>query len=519
VTRLAASVAVPAERAARYRAEGWWGATGLADGVEAAGRARPDALAVADGERRLTWAELARAVAGGVDRLSAHGMGTGDGVVLVAGNTVAGVVAYHALLRAGATTVVLDRRCGTTDVRHALDVLGEGAGVVVPSGERDRLLGGAVAAIDLEPFADVPATAPAAMWPEPVRDAPVVVLFTSGTTSRPKGVLHSLDTLTAGAANMARITEADETTVLFLVSPLTSITGIMQIHLAADRHAALVLEDHFDAEASLDRIDAVGATVLGGAPVIAERLLHAARRRGVDRIALRTLALGGSMLPRPLLELATDTFGIEIARVYGSSEAPNFSGSTPGDDRERRLSDDGALMPGGEVRVGSAEHPQEGLVRGPGVFLGYADPADTAAAFEGDWYRTGDSMEVVDGRITVIGRLKDVVDRNGLKISLSEVDAALDGLPGAVKHAGFARPDPATGERLAVAVHLERGTVVTLADVVAHLRARGTAVRKLPEELVIWDGPLPRTASGKVVRSRLVMDAPAMRSEVADRLR
>jgi acyl-CoA synthetase (AMP-forming)/AMP-acid ligase II len=301
--------------------------------------------------------------------------------------------------------------------------------------------------------------------------------------------------------------------VLYLVSPLTSITGIMQVHLVADRHAALVLDDHFDAEASLDRIDAVGATVLGGAPVIAERLLHAARRRATNRIALRTLALGGSM------ELATDTFGIEIARVYGSSEAPNFSGSTPADDRERRLSDDGGLMPGSEVRVGSAEHPQEGLLRGPGVFLGYADPADTAAAFEGDWFRTGDLVEVADGRLTVIGRLKDVVDRNGLKISLSEIDAALDGLAGVVEHACFGRPDPSTGERLAVAVQVDDGAVVTLADVVDHLRAHGTAVRKLPEELVVWDGPLPRTASGKVVRSRLVMDAPAMRSEVAERLR
>ena len=331
-------------------------------------------------------------------------------------------------------------------------------------------------------------------------------------------MLHSLNTLTAGAVNMARITGATERTVLFLVSPLTSIAGVMQMHLAADEHACLVLEDRFDPAASLDRINTVGATLLGGAPVIAERLLRAAQQRGTRRIALRTLALGGAMLPRPLLEVATDEFGIEIARVYGSSEAPNFSGSLPGDGRARRMSDDGALMPGSEVRVGSAGHAQEGLLRGPGVFLGYADAEDDAAAFEGDWYRTGDLVDVHDGRLTVIGRLKEVVNRNGLKISLTEVDAALEGLPGAIEHAAFGVPDPATGERLVVAVHPEDGAGVTLDAVVGHLKAQGLATRKLPEEVVVWDGPLPRTASGKVVRSRLVMDAPAKRSERAARL-
>jgi acyl-CoA synthetase (AMP-forming)/AMP-acid ligase II len=277
----------------------------------------------------------------------------------------------------------------------------------------------------------------------------------------------------------------------------------MQMHLAADRHAALVLEDHFEPGATLDRINALGATLLGGAPVIAERLLRAAAARGDRRIALRTLALGGAMLPRSLLELASDAFGIEVARVYGSSEAPNFSGSAPGDGREQRLSDDGALMPGSELRVGSANHPQEGMLRGPSLFLGYTDPDDDAAAFEDGWFRTGDLVELTGGRLTVIGRLKEVANRGGFKISLAEIDAALAGLPGAREHACFAVPDPATGEHLAVAVLAEAGAVLTLADVVAHLLARGVARRKLPEELVVWDGPLPRTASGKVIRSRL----------------
>jgi acyl-CoA synthetase (AMP-forming)/AMP-acid ligase II len=280
-----------------------------------------------------------------------------------------------------------------------------------------------------------------------------------------------------------------------------------------------VLEDHFDPDRSLDRIDAAAANLLGGAPVIAERLLRAAEALSDHRIALRTLALGGAMLPRPMLEQATDHFGIEIARVYGSSEMPCATGSVPEDDRERRLADDGRLMPGTEVRIGSADSPQEGLLRGPAGCLGYVDPEDDVAAFRDGWFRTGDLVDLSDaGRLTVVGRLKEVVTRNGLKISLNEIDAALAGIPSVDEHACFAVPDPETGERLAVAIRPAPGATVHLDDVVRHLEAAGTARRKLPEQLVTWSGPLPRTPSGKVVRARLVMDAPGLPCEVVDRL-
>jgi acyl-CoA synthetase (AMP-forming)/AMP-acid ligase II len=513
---------VDERRAARYRAEGLWDDRTLADGIEAAAKARPGALAVADAERHLTYGELAPLVARQCEVLAARDLGPDRSVVLVAGNTVAAVVAYHALVRLGATVALLDRRCGRADVRHAIDRTSASA-VLLPRAERSRLLpDGADTAVlvleDLEERDELTVPAEGAARVEPDRDAPAVVLFTSGTTDRPKGVVHSLNTLTAGVRNMAQISGVDATSVLFLVSPLASITGVTQMHLCADCHSALVLEDDFDPAATLERLDAAGATLLGGAPVIAERLLRAAQQRADHHISVRTLALGGAMLPRPLLDLAATAFGIDIVRVYGSSEAPCVSGSAPGDDLERRLADDGELLPGTEVRVGSADHPQEGLVRGPAVFAGYLDPADDAAAFDGDWYRTGDLVEVHDGRLTVIGRLKEVVNRNGVKVSLNEVEAALAAVPGVVELACFALPDQATGERLAVAMVAEDGADVTLARVVAHLLDQGLAKHKLPEQLVTWDEPLPRTPSGKVVRSRLVMDYPAKASEVAARL-
>jgi acyl-CoA synthetase (AMP-forming)/AMP-acid ligase II len=508
------------ERAASYVKNGYWDSQSLSDGVEAAGILYSNEVALADNRQSLTWTQLGQCVSKAVTTLAASGVTAGDQVVVIAGNSAEGVVAYHGLLRVGATMVLLDRRCGPADLRAAREAL-QPTFVVASLAECERLGSdfGSMSVIALEQFAEVDSSTDVRhQTPEPERDRVAVVLFTSGTTSRPKAVTHSINTLTRGAANMALITEADTHTVIFLVSPLTSITGVMQMHLAADHHATLVLEDDFDPESSLERINQHGASLLGGAPVIVERLINAVEARPDRDCSLDTLALGGAMLPRPLLERVMREYGIKVARVYGSSEAPNATGSLPEDGSGTRLADDGALMPGTEVRVGSQGHPQEGLIRGPGVFLGYIDESDNAAAFEGDWYRTGDLVEVTEGRLTVVGRLKEVVNRNGLKISLAEIDGGLFTLPGVEECASFALPDRVTGERLAVAILPSPGSGSNLDDVVNHLRVAGVPARRLPEELVIWDEPLPRTATGKIIRSRLVMDAPTKKSIKADRV-
>jgi len=472
-------------------------------------------LAVADRHRRLTHPELDRAVGAAAARLVVAGVGPGDPVLLVSGNEVAGVVAYLAILRAGAVAVVLDRRCGPADVTHALGALPVRL-AVVPADERSRLVADhGLAVLDLEDLvAAADDGAPPASAVLVHDDAPATVLFTSGTTSRPKGVVHSRATMAATTDNFVRIVGADESLVAFLVSPLTSSAGICQVHLTQRVRGTLVLEDRFDPEASLAFMHEVGANFLGGAPVIAERLLDAAVGNGTGMPSM-TMALGGALLPRPVLELATDRFGVQVARVYGSSEAPNFSGSLPGDDRATRLGDDGALMPGNEVRIGSGAHPEEGMLRGPCVFLGYLDAADNAAAFEDGWYRTGDTLEVRDGRVTVTGRIKEIVNRNGLKLSLHEIDDALTGLDGAAEVACFGVPDTDTGERLCVAVRTREGAPITLADVSAHLDRAGVARRKFPEQLVLWDEPLPRTESGKIVRARLATGSAGRPTESA----
>jgi acyl-CoA synthetase (AMP-forming)/AMP-acid ligase II len=175
-------------------------------------------------------------------------------------------------------------------------------------------------------------------------------------------------------------------------------------------------------------------------------------------------------------------------------------------------------LTGVELELGTSSDPRECRVRGPHMFQGYLDPDDTAAVFEGGWFRTGDLLDIHDGRVSVVGRIKEIAIRNGQNISLDEVDEAIRGLSGVVECASFRLPDKQTGERVAVALVVGDGDAPDLATIQAHMRAGGLAPVKWPEQVVIWSGPLPRTATGKVRREELATDAPLMPTELAPRL-
>ena len=323
-------------------------------------------------------------------------------------------------------------------------------------------------------------------------DAAAVVVFTSGTTSTPKGVIHTVNSLRCGVANMVDALHLDARDTLFLASPVASITGVLQLESALSVGARVVLAERFSPEHAFEQVQATGATVIGGAPVIAEAVFAEADRRGLTSLPLRCIALGGAMIPPTVVESA-NRFGVRVVRVYGSSEVP-FSTSTALD---AYSSDDGVALPGVDVAIGDSG---ELLISGPHQFHGYLDPVHNDESFDGDQVRTGDLAELLtDHRIRITGRLKEIVIRKGKKISLPEIDLAATGLG---ECAAFAVPDEQTGERLALAI---RGTTtaVTYQAVRDELTAVGLAVWKLPEQIVVWSGEFPRTPSGKVIRRAL----------------
>jgi acyl-CoA synthetase (AMP-forming)/AMP-acid ligase II len=214
------------------------------------------------------------------------------------------------------------------------------------------------------------------------------------------------------------------------------------------------------------------------------------------------------MLDPRILKRVEEQFGIVVMRAYGSSEAPISSAGRISEPREIRLADDGAPHAGVEVRRGSHNDSAECCITGPHLFLGYVDEDDDAHAFEvdadgRDWFCTGDVADIEFGRIKIVGRIRDIVIRNGLKVPISEVEAYLNALPGIARTAGYSTADPQTGERLAVAILPSPGSTIDFDEVVSSLRAAGLATWKLPEELVLWDEPFPENATGKVLRNQL----------------
>jgi acyl-CoA synthetase (AMP-forming)/AMP-acid ligase II len=510
------AVPLSPEAQQRYVDEGLWNAAALRDGIETCSTRTPDRVALVDNSGRCTYAELDQQIAAAVGRLRDQGIGSGASVLVVAPLDIPSVIAYEAILRTGAVAVMLDRRVGRSDVEHALR-LPEVRLIIAPAALAEPLGLGA-AELPVLDAQDLLSGPPNRDWAEPDPRAPATVVFTSGTTSRPKGVAHSLNTLRSGARSMADAFVLTPDDNAFLSTPLASITGLLQTHLMLERGAGLILEDRFDPATSLDRLRRHGATVIGGAPIIVEQLFRRAAATNVTALPLRSMALGGTMIPREVLDIAVERYGILPVRMYGSSEIPSATGTLPTDQGRARLCDDGAPARGVEIRVDEATG--ELLVRGPMRCLGYLDAEDNRAAFEaGGWFRTGDLAQIEHGRLIIIGRLKDVIARKGMKISLAEIDEAANALPDIEEAAAYGLPDDETGERLVLAVRVRDPQAVTFDDLMAQLRAGGLATWKLPEQVVVWKQPLPRTESGKIQRPAVASDDAARRTLFAPRLR
>jgi acyl-CoA synthetase (AMP-forming)/AMP-acid ligase II len=455
-----------------------------------------DAVALVDRRGVWTYAELDARAASIRGALVRRGVRRGDAVLVVTANERESAAAYLAVVGLGAVAVLSHVGAGASELAAACSATTPVLAVLSPPAEaRGVDLPDGLAVIPVVELDGAPA--PAAP-PDP--DARRVIVFTSGTTSTPKGVVHSGRSLAAATACFQAMLQLTADDRLFVVSPLGSITGVLQaLELAPSVGAAAVLEHDFDDQRSLDLLLDGGGTAYGGPDVVLDRLLSAAERRGVD-LPIRIAALGGTMLRTELIEKAERRFGIRVVRVYGSSEAPCSTGSRPDEPDEVRLADEGLPGPGVELRIGDGG---ELLVRGPHVLLGYVDPADEEGALVDGWFHTGDEASIVDGRLRITGRLKDVASRNGKKISLVEVDLAFAAASGIVGCAAFAVPDDRTGERVAVAVHLPDGATLDVAAVLDAMEGAGLARWKLPESVVRSERPLPVTPTGKVRRQAL----------------
>ncbi len=344
--------------------------------------------------------------------------------------------------------------------------------------------------------------------PEP--DAVRMIMYTSGTTGSPKGVMHSHNSIHALIRQLGehwRIAPGDS----FLVaSPISHIGGsIYAFEIPLLLGAKAVLMERWDPEEAIGHMLAEGVTHFAGATPFLVQLMAAARAAGTRLPDLKVFICGGASVPPSLIREAADYFErAVVTRVYGSTEVPVTTvGCTADGDIDHAAETDG--RPGiASVRLSDAG---EVLARGPQMLVGYVHAEDEAKVFDDEgFYRTGDLGRWVDGDYLVIaGRLKDIIIRNGENIAPKEVEDLLVGHPdiGEVTIVGL--PDPKTGERACAVIVPAGDARPDVASIAGFLIDKGLAKFKIPEQVEFRDA-LPKNDAGKVLKHRIqkeLMDA------------
>ncbi len=527
----------PSPYAVQFRAAGYWPEQPLGTLFARTTLRYPQRECVIDGSRRLTFLEIERLSQRAALGFRSLGLGRGDVIAYQLPNWWEAAVVFLAAARIGATVnpllpvfreselrftlrqsqaraVVIpgifrgcDHRELIAAVRHELPGLAE---VLVA---RDEPL---AAMRSFETFLATPwdrAPRSTALAPLPVDpDSVALLMYTSGSTAEPKGVLHTHNTLAAEVLSLERVhqfTPADRT---LMPSPLTHISGVIHgILTPALLGTSAVLMERWEPPRALNLIAAERVTYMVGAPTFLQDLL-AQPPAERQTSSLRLFSCGGAGVSPALMQQARERFPNCVAkRVYGSTEFPTLTTTDAGDALTHGIDTEGRAIAPAEVRIadesGASLPPgTEGEVqgRGPECFAGYLDATLNADAFTRDgWFRTGD-LGVLDaaGYLRITGRLKEIIIRKGEKISVKEVEDAIGAHPAVAEVALIPRPDPDSGERACAVVRLRPGWQIDLPALTAFLATKGLAKQKWPQQLeVVAD--FPRTDSGKILRAKL----------------
>jgi acyl-CoA synthetase (AMP-forming)/AMP-acid ligase II len=495
-------------RAPDFRSAGFW-TTDLIDLVADAARNYGEQTAVTTRTEHMTYAQLDAAVSQAASQLTDSGVRLDDPVMILVGNTLDSLIAIHAVLRIGGLALLVTASAGQAHVEDVVKQATPRIAIATADWITEQAFVASLPVewLTLEWEDELASEPPLQVSADP--DRPALVIFTSGTTSRPKGVIHSLNTMLAASRNYIEAASLTDAERLFLVSPMASVTGVLQaITVPPLLGARVILEDRWNSAQSFDLLLAAGGTFFGGTDLLLNDLLDEAERRGQRSVTIRSVFLGGSMLDPRILQRVEEEFQIVVMPAYGSSEAPISTSGMRRESREVRLGDDGRALRGVDVRIGSAADARECCIGGPHLFLGYTDGEDDQAAFEvsedgRDWFATGDLATLDAGRLKIVGRIKDIVIRKGMKIPIAEVEGMMTSFPGIRQAAGFAVADQETGEHLAVAVRMSEGSQFSIEDICERLLSEGLAKWKLPEDVALWDTAFPETSTGKVQRTRL----------------
>jgi cyclohexanecarboxylate-CoA ligase len=351
--------------------------------------------------------------------------------------------------------------------------------------------------------------------PPPGEDGPIRWLyFTSGTTSDPKGVKHTDGTLIAGGLGFAKALALGPDDVATISFPYAHIAGPDFLVMMLASGVPAVLVEKFVPAAAVAAYVEHGVTMAGGSTAFYQMLLAEDQNvAGPAMPALRFLSGGGAPKPPEIFHEVKEKMGVRIAHGYGMTECPMIAHGSLRDTDEQLANTDGRPIDGCEVTIvkagGTIADPgEEGevRVRGPMVFKGYSDPKLDAEAFdEAGRFRTGDlGIMRPDGHLSLTGRVKDIIIRKGENISAMELEDVLYALPGVEAAAVIGVPDPERGERVCAVVEMRPGhEPLTFDEMTTAFVAAGLMRQKIPEQLEIHPGALPRNPTLKILKYEL----------------
>jgi cyclohexanecarboxylate-CoA ligase len=460
VARLRATYRHPGAREYRQRGGAWDVPT--LDTLLAANDSQPSAGAIAR-------------VAGG---LRAQGVRRGDIVSWQLPNSDDAVLLYRACWRLGAVAGPIHHQAGAPEVTRMLGVL-EPTVVVEPGG----------------PLPSGPPVVQSAARPSDL----AVALFTGGSSGTPKAVMHTHRGLAHKTTTMVAVHGLRSRDAVLMPAPLAHVSGLLNGLLvpgAAGMRAVLMAR--WDPDRALELIETQRISFMVGPPTFFIQLMGTSGFT-LERVgSLRLVSSGGAGVTPSFVTEATERLGARVKRSYGSTEAPTVTSSTSRDPVRRARETDG--RPVGQCQL-SVAPDGELLLRGPELFAGYADPADTRAAIVRGWFATGDLATVDDhGWLTIVGRKKDLIIRGGENIATAEVEDALVAHPEIREAAAVGYPDDVLGERVCAFV-ISDGPF-DLEQCRAWFAARGIARFKTPERVLRVDA-FPVLAAGKIDRAAL----------------
>jgi len=525
---------VSPDRRRLHEARGEWPLPNLTTILDERARATPDRVIFVTDAERVTAADLrarAERLAAGLENL---GLGPGDVVSWQLPNWLEGVLLSFAIDRIGAISNPIIPIYREREVSFIARQAGSRALVVpgVVRGFDHRELARTVQqeASELEHVLVARAEpgsgqrsleslletrAPASpLAPSPIGPYDVSALFyTSGTTSEPKGVMHTPSTLGSFMRVGLTISGATENDVGILWFPLAHIGGIVTIGIQSVlRGSRAVFLEQFDPERGLDLIEREGVTSAGGPTPILQALLGARGFRPERVRTVRIAGLGATEVPPELMREVGRNLDALVYRSFGMTECPMATAGRREDPEERRVMTDGKASPGVIVRItddaGKPVAPDvEGEVElfGPQLCVGYVDPARTAEAFTADGFLRSGDLAVMDeeGYVRITGRKKDIIIRKGENLSAKAIEDELYDHPKIADVAVIGVRDRASGERVCACVVLRANAGdLTLDELRSFMVGRQVMAQKIPEQLEIV-AELPRNATGKVKKFEL----------------